>query len=82
MLLSPEVAIGVTKLRPITIRLEDLLLGVLVLAENVHILMAGAPTSGITEDILETVKSFKEILSVPRIRLQRMGGKYVVKLDI
>jgi len=32
MLLSPEVEIGVTKLRPITIRVEDLLLGVLVLA--------------------------------------------------
>jgi cation diffusion facilitator family transporter len=57
-------------------------MGIIVLAENVHILMAGAPTSGITEDVLQTVKSFKEVLSVPRIRLQRLGGRYVVNLDI
>lgn len=57
-------------------------MGILVLAENVHILMAGAPTSGIKEEILETVSSFKEVLDVPRIRLQRMGGKYVVNVDI
>jgi cation diffusion facilitator family transporter len=57
-------------------------MGILVLAENVHILMAGAPTSGIKEEILETVNSFKEVLDVPRIRLQRMGGKYVVNVDI
>jgi divalent metal cation (Fe/Co/Zn/Cd) transporter len=57
-------------------------MGILVLVENVYILMAGAPTSGITEDILETVKSFDAVLGVPRIRLQRMGGNYVVNLDI
>jgi cation diffusion facilitator family transporter len=57
-------------------------MGILVLAENVHILMVGAPTSGITEDILVTVKSFDEVLGVPRIRLQRMGGSYVVNVDI
>jgi cation diffusion facilitator family transporter len=57
-------------------------MGILLLAENVHILMAGAPTSGIADEILDTVKSFGGVLAVPRIRLQRMGGSYVVNIDI
>ncbi len=57
-------------------------LGISLLMENVHILMAGAPTPDITEDILSTVKRFDEIKSVPRVRVQRLGAKYVVNLDI
>lgn len=57
-------------------------MGILVLKENVYILMAGAPTSGITEEVLGTVRSFDGVLGVPQIRLQRMGGSYVVNVDI
>ena len=57
-------------------------MGILLLAENVHILMAGVPTSGITDEILETANSFGGVIAVPRIRVQRMGGSYVVNIDI
>ncbi len=57
-------------------------MGIILLAENIHILMAGAPTSGISEDILATVRRFDEVKGVPRVRVQRLGAKYVVNLDI
>jgi cation diffusion facilitator family transporter len=57
-------------------------MGIVLLVENIHILMAGAPTSGISEDILATVRSFDEVKGVPRLRVQRLGATYVVNLDI
>jgi cation diffusion facilitator family transporter len=57
-------------------------MGITLIAENVHFLMAGAPTSGISEDILATVRRFDEVKGVPRLRVQRLGAKYVVNLDI
>jgi cation diffusion facilitator family transporter len=57
-------------------------MGISLIAENVHFLMAGAPTSGISEDVLATVRRFDEVRGVPRLRVQRLGAKYVVNLDI
>ncbi len=57
-------------------------MGISLLVENIHILMVGAPPAAISEAILSTVRRFEEVLGVPRIRLQRLGGSYVVNLDI
>lgn len=57
-------------------------MGIALLMENIHILMVGAPEAGISEDILSAVRRFDEVRGVPRLRLQRLGGKYVVNLDI
>jgi cation diffusion facilitator family transporter len=57
-------------------------MGISLLMENVHILMVGAPEAGISEEILSTVRRFDEVKGVPRVRVQRLGGEYVVNLDI
>lgn len=57
-------------------------MGFVLLLENIHILMAGAPTSGISDEILSTIRRFDEVRAVPRLRLQRLGGKYVVNLEM
>jgi len=57
-------------------------LGVTLLMENVHILMAGAPRSNISDEVLSTVRGFEEVRDVPRLRLHRMGGRYVANLEI
>ena len=45
-------------------------LGVTLLTENIHILMAGAPTSDISNAVLSPVRTFREVQAVPRRRDQ------------
>lgn len=57
-------------------------MGIILLTENIHILMVGAPEAALSDDILSTVGRFDEVKGVPNLRIQRLGDKYVVNLDI
>jgi cation diffusion facilitator family transporter len=57
-------------------------MGISLLMENIHILMVGAPEAGLSDEILSTVRRFDDVKGTPRLRIQRLGGKYVVNLVI